>query len=192
MRRTIILAVTAAALAGSGLAGSTYAQSPIAGPDAGSKTAPTTRNAPARATREGPTVNQLTANDDARIARLKASLRLTSDQESAWGSVEDALRDISKRRADRVMAIWEEQKKRDPRAKSSSAIERMRQTADAMTQRAEDLKRLADASEPLHEKLDESQKRRMVAQIQNYSMAGGINPDFERRGRRGRHWRWRS
>ena len=190
MRRTIILAVTAAALAGSVLAESAYAQSPIAGPDAGSKKITTARDT-AQEKRQGPTVNQIAAYDDARIARLKANLRLTSDQEGAWGPVEDTLRDISKRRAERVVANWEEQKKRDPKAKPSTAIERLRQTSSAMTQRAEDLKSIADASEPLYEKLADPQKRRLFRQIRNYAMAGDFGADVERRGRRGRHWRGR-
>ena len=190
MRRMIILAVTAAALAGSGLAGSTYAQSPIAGPDAGSKKATTARDT-AREKHQGPTVNQLTAYGDARIARLKANLRLTADQESAWGAVEDSLRDISKRRAERVVANWEEREKRDPQANPLTATELMRRQADVMTQQAADLKSIADASEPLNEKLDERQKRRLIGQIRNYAMAGGFGADVERHGRRGRHWRWR-
>src|ERR1700746_1949208 len=46
---------------------------------------------------------QLTADDiaaftDARIAALKTALRLTPDQEKNWPPVEQALRDISKKR----------------------------------------------------------------------------------------------
>ncbi len=186
MRKTIILAVTAAALAGTGLAGSTYAQSPIAAPDAGGKKA-----APARETREGPTANQITAYDDVRTARLKAELRLTPEQESAWGGLEDTLRDISKRRADRVVARWKEEENRDQQAKPKTPIDHMRRQAEVMTQQAADLKSIADASEPLYEKLGESQKRRLAEQIRNYAMAGGFDADVEQRGRRGRQWHWR-
>src|SRR6476661_6974152 len=38
---------------------------------------------------------------DARIAALKAGLRLTPDQEKNWPAVETALRDLAKQRAER-------------------------------------------------------------------------------------------
>src|SRR5262245_13142409 len=71
----------------------------------------------ARAKDEVPTVNQLTAVDDARIARLKADLRLSSDQESSWGKLESALKDISKGRAERFIAHWQDD--RDARDKDN-------------------------------------------------------------------------
>jgi hypothetical protein len=48
-------------------------------------------------------------------------------------------------------------------------IERMRLRADAMTTRAADLKKLADASEPLYKSLTDNQKRRLVGMMRNAS-----------------------
>ncbi len=46
-------------------------------------------------------------------------------------------------------------------AKSEDAIARLRARADAMTQRAADLKKLADAAEPLYRTLSDDQKHRL-------------------------------
>jgi len=160
MRKTLISA--GALLISTALAAPTFAQSPIPRSD---------NYKAARATREeGPTVNQLTAVDDARIARLKADLHLTPEQEGSWGSLESALKDISKRRADRAVARWNEERaprdksaddKRadDKRAEPLTPIERMRRAAENMNLQAADLKSVADAAEPLYGKLDERQRR---------------------------------
>src|SRR5262245_16434024 len=42
---------------------------------------------------------------DARIAALKAGLKLTAEQEKNWPAVETALRDIAKQRAERANAM---------------------------------------------------------------------------------------
>ena len=116
---------------------------------------------------EGPTVNQLTAIDDARTAQLKASLRLTPEQEGYWGKLESALKSISKRRADHVVAQWNnERDARDKntdekRAEPPTPMERMRRTAEAMNLQAADLKTVADAAEPLYGKLDDGQRRKL-------------------------------
>ena len=91
---------------------------------------------------------------DARIAALRAGLRLTPEQEKNWPAVETAMRDLAKQRADA------RQRMRDARG-SSDPITRLRAAADAMGERSAGLKRLADASEPLYRSLDEAQKRRL-------------------------------
>ena len=162
MRKPLVLA--AALLTSTALAAPSFAQSPI--PDyQATKARKDTRDA----REEGPTVNQLTAVDDARTARLKANLRLTPEQESYWSALEAALKDISKRRADRVIARWNEEraareaardnKSSDQRAEPPTPMERMRRTAEGMNLQAADLKSVADASEPIYGKLDDGQRR---------------------------------
>ena len=90
---------------------------------------------------------------DAGIAALKAGLQLTPDQEKKWPAVEQAIRDMAKARQER-MAKWREEKGED-------AIARMRARADAMTARAGDLRKLADAAEPLYQSLTDDQKHRL-------------------------------
>lgn len=134
-----------------------------------------------RAESERPTLNQLTAQDDARIAQIKAQLRLTADQESEWGKLETALKDISKRRAERRLARMDERDKRDAdkEAKPFTAADRMRQAADALQQRAEELRAIADASEPLYAKFNDNQRRRVDQIIRQYTQARLDDHQFE-------------
>lgn len=110
---------------------------------------------------QGPRVSaeDMSALADARIAGLKAALRLTPEQEKNWPAVEQAMRDLAKERADRIMA-WREARRDAPPL--ADPIERLRRRAEAMSERAAGLKKLADASEPLYRSLDESQKRRLA------------------------------
>src|ERR1700693_6440678 len=56
-----------------------------------------------------PTVNQIMAQDEARLARLKADLQLTSEQEGDWGTLDKELPEMAKRRAERLVAAWDKQ-----------------------------------------------------------------------------------
>src|SRR5262249_29781803 len=94
----------------------------------------------------------LKAFTDARIAGLKAGLALTPDQEKHWAPVEQAIRDMAQARQARWAARREHKEHED-------AIAKLRARADAMTQRAGDLKKLADAAEPLYRTLSDDQKR---------------------------------
>jgi hypothetical protein len=119
-----------------------------------------------------PSAEDTAAFTDARIAGLKAGLKLTPEQEKNWPAVEAAMRDLAKDRADRMkarmerMAALREARRDGDKAQSGSAqpgsdaIMRLRQGADAMTARAANLKKLADAAEPLYKSLDDGQKRR--------------------------------
>ena len=95
---------------------------------------------------------------DARIAALRAGLRLTPDQEKNWPAVETAIRDLARQNAESAAQRREDREKRA----QQDPIERMRASADFMSQRAAGLKRLADASEPLYRSLDDGQKRRLA------------------------------
>lgn len=137
MLKTILAGTTALAIAGGSLA---YAQ-----------------KAPDRAERQSwrPTAQDVAAFGDARIAALKAGLKLTPDQEKNWPAVETALRDMAKQRSERFAARASADKPTDP-------IERMGLRAQAMTQQGEALKKLADAAGPLYKSLDDSQKHRFM------------------------------
>jgi hypothetical protein len=119
-----------------------------------------------------PTVSQLVAQDDARIAQLKANLRLNQDQESDWGKLENALKDISKRRAERRIALLDEYEKRE---KPLTHAEMLRKHADAMAARAEELRAIADAAEPLSEKFNPQQRQRVDNIIRTYVQAPLLN-----------------
>ena len=123
---------------------------------------------------------------DAHLAALKAGLKLTSDQEKNWPAVETAIRDLAKARADRMKERMDRMAERrearragnDAPRPAPDAIARLRRGADAITARAANLKKLADAAEPLYKSLDDGQKRRFAVLLH---MRGGGRPHFQRR-----------
>ncbi len=117
-----------------------------------------------KAKSDRPTANQIVAYEDARLAKLKADLRLTPEQEGNWGKLESSLKDVSKRRADRMLVRWEKDAADDPRNPPTPG-ERMRRSADVMKAQAEELNAGADAIDPLWGKLDDRQKRTLSAYL---------------------------
>jgi len=97
----------------------------------------------------------VTALTDARINLVKAALQLTPDQEKYWPAIEEAIRARAKDRQARLQNV-EALRDRNP-------VEFLHRRADALTQRAADLKKLADAWQPLYPTLSQEQKRRMAA-----------------------------
>jgi hypothetical protein len=151
MKKTIAAGTIALTLAGAGFA---LAQQ-------------TTQPSPSREGRGyRASAEDVAALTDARVAGLKAGLKLTAEQEKNWPAVETAIRDLAKDRADRVKERAASRDARrggdNARQAGPDAIARLRQGADAMTARAASLKKLADASEPLYKSLDEGQKHRFT------------------------------
>jgi zinc resistance-associated protein len=105
---------------------------------------------------------RLTAADrkaltDARIGIVKAALQLKPDQEKYWPAVEDAIRARAQMREQRSAALQARMEK----GGEIQPTELLRARANALTERADTLKKLADAWQPLYASLDEDQKRRM-------------------------------
>jgi zinc resistance-associated protein len=113
---------------------------------------------------------------DARIAGLKAGLKLTPAQEKNWPAVESALRERAKLRTERFEQMRKLREQSDASQRERDIIERMRTRADAMTTEGATLKRLAEAVDPLYKSLDEGQKQRFALL---YRM-GGERPHFFR------------
>ena len=135
---------------------------------------------PADAQRWRPSAEDAAALTDARIAALRAGLKLSTEQEKHWPAVETAVRALAKQRSDRMTA------RRDARAGGTppsrpDTIERLRRGADAMTTRATALKQLADAAEPLYKSLDDGQKHRFSLLLRTGGRTGGP-PHRHRRG----------
>jgi LTXXQ motif family protein len=104
---------------------------------------------------------------DARIKIVKAALQLTPDQEKLWPPIEDAICARAKDRQARIaMAVERARELRDRSRievlRDRNPIKFMKKRADRLAQRSADLKRLADAWEPLYRTLDPEQKRRMA------------------------------
>jgi len=106
--------------------------------------------------REQQRVEDMAAYGDARIAALKAGLKLTPDQEKNWPALEQALKLAAKQRSEQYAAAHANADRQgDP-------IVRLRNYADDLTTRGATLKAVADAAAPLYQSLDEAQKRRFV------------------------------
>ncbi len=113
---------------------------------------------PARS--QGVTLDRATSADaadvmtDARIGAVKAVLKLTPAQEALWPSVESALWDLLRMRAERRRVMHEDSSLGDP-------IQRFRQRAETIMAIGNGLKKLADSAESLFRSLDEAQKQRV-------------------------------
>jgi hypothetical protein len=106
-----------------------------------------------------PKINQteMKALTDARIAVVKAGLQLRPDQAKYWPAVEDAMRARAQTQYARITAVADQlapERDVDP-------VTLFRGRADAMAQRAAEMKRLVDAWEPLSRSLAPAQKERM-------------------------------
>ena len=111
-------------------------------------------------------VGQLSATDlksltDMRVGVLKAALQLTPDQEKYWPAVEEAIRTRAKNRQARLERITELHDGAMDALHQSNPVELMQRRADRLIQRGGDLKKLADAWDPLYKTLSEDQKKRM-------------------------------
>jgi hypothetical protein len=100
---------------------------------------------------------------DARIAAVKAGLKLNPEQEKLWPPVEAAVRDFAKLRIDRANARMNAQRdgSRDSQG-PGDPIARLRERADAMAASAAAMRRIADVADPLYKTLDEGQRRRLA------------------------------
>jgi hypothetical protein len=131
--------------------------------------------APCLARAEGPTMGpgpdrpsaiELQTLTDARLAMIKAALQLTPDQEKLWPALEEAIRARAAGRQARLANI--EARIQDLRDRDAAdlvihrdPVEFLRRRADALTQRAAELRRLADAWQPLYQTLTTEQKTRL-------------------------------
>jgi zinc resistance-associated protein len=112
-----------------------------------------------------PSAEDMGAFIDARVAAIKAGLKLTADQEKNWPAFEEAYRALAKLRAERMRARWEwrgEGQREGDQATDRNPLERLSRRADALTARGAALKRYADAAGLLYQSLDEGQKQRFV------------------------------
>jgi hypothetical protein len=140
MKKSLFRLAAATLVAGAALSGSASAQD--------------------RSRNTEPAANQLADQSDARTARMRADLRLTPEQENNWAGFENAMRDNSKRRADREIAL-----RADRQKGPVDFIDQMRKGADSMSERSADQKKLADAAQPLFASLNDQQKRRFTEEL---------------------------
>ena len=127
--------------------------------------------------------DDMSAFADARIAAIRAGLRLNAEQEKLWPPVEAAARDLAKLRIDRL-AESRADGRRGRDASPDELFDRFKRRADDMTASAAGMKKLAEAAEPLYRTLNDDQKRRLV------TLAGPAGRPHM--GHMMRHWRERT
>ncbi|MGH6936740.1 MAG: Spy/CpxP family protein refolding chaperone [Methylocella sp.] len=91
---------------------------------------------------------------DARIAALRAGLKLTPEQEKLWPAVETAVRAAAND------AMARHQKFKDDPA-PASLIDRLRRRGENAVAHGQNLEAIADAAAPLYATLSEEQKHRL-------------------------------
>ena len=105
---------------------------------------------------------------DLRIDLVKGALQLTPDQAKYWSAIEEAIRNRATNRQARLEKIVETVGSRadDTRLevlRNRDPVSFLNRRAEALAQRSADLKKLADAWQPLYGTLTPEQKRRMGA-----------------------------
>jgi len=93
-----------------------------------------------------------------KVEILKTALSLTPEQQKLWPAVEDSIRTRAAMRLGRITKLVA---LRDS-DKDVSPIEMMRIRADTLANKATELKKLADAWQPLYATLDSNQKDRLA------------------------------
>ena len=92
---------------------------------------------------------------DAKLAGMKAGLKLTADQDKLWAPFEAAVRDAAKARMDNMQKMMDLRE----HGERLSPIDRLEAMADRMSQGAAELKMIANSARPLFASLDDAQKR---------------------------------
>jgi hypothetical protein len=117
------------------------------------------------------TAEQIVANSDANIERIKKELNLTPEQEKHWAGFNSAMHYLGHNGADRLN-LRVARAKRDP---PDDIIEQMRNEAQFLNDRAVDQRNVADAAEPLFTSLDDKQKAVFIQEMVNLSHERGLD-----------------
>jgi Spy/CpxP family protein refolding chaperone len=92
---------------------------------------------------------------DAKLAGMKAALKLTPEQDKLWPAFEAAVQEADKAR---VGAMQERRAERE-KGERPSPVAMMSEMSDQLAKMSEELKKVADAAKPLYDTFDDSQKR---------------------------------
>jgi hypothetical protein len=157
MRKSLIVFMSAAMLAGTALTGSAIAR------DRGDVS-------------DAQTDTQIANKAEARIAQLKVDLNLTADQEKNWASFASAMQDMTVKQAKRRTEMRNERSQRESTGTVGDSTRRedtgtvdvldeVRKHADSQIERSNDRKKFADAAQPLYATLNDQQKRRFAEEL---------------------------
>ena len=117
------------------------------------------------------TAEQIVANSDANIERIKRELNLTPEQEKHWNAFNSAMHYLGNNGAERLN-LRIARAKRDP---PDDIIEQMRNEAQFLNDRAIDQRNVADAAEPLFSSLDDKQKQYFINEMVRLSHERGLD-----------------
>jgi hypothetical protein len=151
MWKPVVVAAAALAIAGSSIV---YAQQRLGGSGGYGDGGPRFEQ------RHRPSVEDMAAFTDARIAALKAGLQLTPDQAKNWPAFEQALRDMAQLRIQRRQA--REAAANQQTQASTTPFDRLGRRADNMAKTSVAYKHIADTGTPLYQSLSDAQKHRFT------------------------------
>jgi hypothetical protein len=117
------------------------------------------------------TGEQIVANSDGNIERIKTELNLTAEQEKNWTAFNSAMHYLGHNGADRLN-LRIARAKRDP---PDDIIEQMRNEAQFLNDRAVDQRNVADAAEPLFASLNDKQKTIFIEEMVRLSHERGLD-----------------
>jgi len=117
------------------------------------------------------TAEQIVANSDANITRIKTSLNLTPEQEKNWTGFSDAMHTLGNNGAERLK-LRVARAQRDP---PDDIIEQMRNEAQFLNDRAVNQRAVADAAEPLYGVLNDKQKALFIQEMVKLSRERGLD-----------------
>jgi LTXXQ motif family protein len=117
------------------------------------------------------TAEQIVANSDAYIDRIRTELSLRPEQEKNWSAFNSAMHYLGHNGAERLN-LRIARAKRDP---PDDIVEQMRNEAQFLVDRAADQRAVADAAEPLFMSLDDKQKTIFIEQMVRLSHERGLD-----------------
>ena len=117
------------------------------------------------------TAEQIVANSDAYIDRIKTELNLTPQQEKNWSAFNSAMHYLGHNGAERLN-LRVARAKRDP---PDDIVEQMRNEAQFLVDRAADQRAVADAAEPLFTSLDDKQRAIFIEEMVRLSHERGLD-----------------
>jgi len=158
MKKWILASVAAVAIAGAGVA--EYAFAAPGDPPGGMME------------RHGPSPEIRAALFEARIAGMKAALKLTPEQEKTWAPFESAVRTAEKDRMDAEKEMHE----RFEKGERASPIDHLTAMSDHLAKASTELKQVADAASPLYTALDTTQKQEFGALLMTLREGGPGHP----------------
>jgi hypothetical protein len=117
------------------------------------------------------TAEQIVANSDANIERIKKELNLTPEQEKHWAGFNSAMHYLGHNWRRSPQSAGGARQARSP----DDIIEQMRNEAQFLNDRAVDQRNVADAAEPLFASLDDKQKAVFIQEMVNLSHERGLD-----------------